>query len=158
MSCGCDVEQEKDSNPSLLEKESNYAKAIQAILDAKPEDITDQITYMDKNCHGCLVGHVLKVTDGLNYQLYNEDQEERLRNTNSTADGIVRKLMDKNFGEQSIRLDSDLSAIHNDYLEDNISFEEMKAYAKDCLESYRDGKHWIYELEGDFDDYDDEDE
>ncbi len=155
MSCGCRSEQETDSSPSLLDKKSVYEKAIQAIKEAKPDDITQQVTYMDENCHGCLVGHLLKVTDGLNYEQYNKDlsQHNELR-----YESLVRKLMNKNFGTESFDLDVDLSTIHDDYINDDLSFEEMQEKAIECLEAFRDDGHYGYEsVRCDYDDdYEDE--
>ena len=156
MSCGCKREQEKDSSPSLIDKKSIYAKAIQAIKDAKPEDITDQVTYMDSNCHGCLVGHILKITDGLDYKKYKEDQIRRTEHIDILDDGLVRKYMKKNFGENALNLDITLSTIHDDYINDGIDFAEMQQTAIECLESFRD--QGIYEYEPYETDYDDEDE
>lgn len=160
MSCVREERQEAENNPSLLGKDSAYGKAIQAMLEAKPEDITDQITYMDSKCHGCVVGHILKVTDGLNYQKYNEDQRKRMEE-DVLAESLVRRLMKKNFGVHGVTLDMTLSAIHDDYICDHITFEEMQDLSIECLEGFRDEGMYEYTSvadEEDDDDYDEDDE
>lgn len=159
MSYGCKMEQEAVPSPSLFGKKSAYDKAIQAVKEATEQDITMDVTYMDANCHGCLVGHILKVTDGLNYETY----QKSLTIPNGTDyDGsLVKTLMNKHFDKDAFDLDVELSTIHDDYINDDISFESMKIEALACLESFRDHGEYGYEsvrIEDDDDYYDNEED
>lgn len=150
MSCGCKCEQEADKSPSLLDEQSAYDKAIDIIMNVKPDELTQEVTYMDENCHGCLVGHILKVTDGLNYK----DYQANLGNSDQS---IIKNLMKKNFGEGSYDLDQELSTIHDDWINDEIEFEEMQKEAINCLKTYKTGRTYGYEAKYYGEDWDDDD-
>lgn len=159
MSCGDKQDMCCKDSDNFIHK-SEYDKAIEIVKQIEGDEITTNHEYIDENCHGCLVGHILKVTDGLTYDKFEAD-----RPNSYSSPSITSKLMKDHFGEKGWMLDQTLSAIHSDYADDWITVEEMKEEAIKALEAFRDKGDYEYtamnedeDYYDDGDDYEEEDD
>ena len=131
-------------------KKADFEKAIGIVKNIKEGDLTLEHQYMDQTCHGCLVGHILKVTDGLTY-------DDMVHDASTGTYAKKDQLLKERFGNESWYIDSELSSIHGDYADDYIDLDEMKQHAIECLTKIGSGLPYEYVSKKD-DDWDDEDE